>query len=189
MLKILNSAVVLDNQFVKITEETVRFPSGMIDNYYVVTSKSDRAMVCLINEDNKMLLIREYRHGCKDYVWQFPAGCIDNGESPEAAASRELMEETGIAVKDLCLEDWWYVSPPRMPDKIFIFTGKCHNTVIQDKIERNEIVVEREWFSLSELLKMLFRGEIKDPHTCVLILRFVGKYEMAKMDWEAAIQF
>ena len=47
-------------------------------------------------EDGDYLLCREFRFAVNDYVWEFPTGVIDGDESPEEAAKRELMEETGL---------------------------------------------------------------------------------------------
>ncbi|MCD8036331.1 MAG: NUDIX hydrolase [Clostridiales bacterium] len=49
-------------------------------------------------KDGRILLIREFRMGVNDYVWAFPAGLIDEGETPSQAAARELKEETGMDI-------------------------------------------------------------------------------------------
>ena len=56
---------------------------------------------------NKMVIIREYRVPLDDYEYGFPAGLVDNGESVEQAARRELKEETGLTVSRFIK-----VSPP-----------------------------------------------------------------------------
>lgn len=52
-------------------------------------------------EDGDLLMIREFRYPVNDYVWAFPAGLIDPGEDAEAAAVRELWEETGVNVDEI----------------------------------------------------------------------------------------
>lgn len=52
-------------------------------------------------DNGDILMIREYRYPLNDYVWAFPAGLIDSGEDYEAAAIRELKEETGVNVKQI----------------------------------------------------------------------------------------
>ena len=58
--------------------------------------------------DEKILLNREFRMAVNDYVYNFPAGLIDPGETPEIAAARELREETGLTL--LSIEDKLYDS-------------------------------------------------------------------------------
>ena len=48
-------------------------------------------------DDGRVVLIRQYRHSVRRVLWEFPAGSIDPGESPEAAAMRECEEETKLA--------------------------------------------------------------------------------------------
>lgn len=49
-------------------------------------------------KDDKVLLIREFRMGVNGYVWAFPAGLMEEGETPEQTAARELKEETGLDI-------------------------------------------------------------------------------------------
>ena len=58
--------------------------------------------------DEKILLNREFRMAVNDFVYNFPAGLIDPGETPEIAAARELREETGLTL--LSIEDKLYDS-------------------------------------------------------------------------------
>ena len=48
-------------------------------------------------DDGRVVLIRQYRHSVKRVLWEFPAGSVDPGEAPEAAALRECEEETKLA--------------------------------------------------------------------------------------------
>lgn len=65
---------------------------------------TDGVVIIMTDEnDEKILLNKEYRMAVADYVYNFPAGLIDSGETPETAAARELKEETGLDV--LCIED------------------------------------------------------------------------------------
>lgn len=65
---------------------------------------TDGVVIIMTDENNeKILLNREFRLSVADYVYNFPAGLIDEGESPEIAAARELKEETGLDI--ICIED------------------------------------------------------------------------------------
>jgi ADP-ribose pyrophosphatase len=54
-------------------------------------------MIVPVTADGRLVLVRQYRHNLKAHVIEFPAGTISEGEEPEAAALRELEEETGYA--------------------------------------------------------------------------------------------
>lgn len=68
--------------------------TGVRGNYYAIQSP-DWVLVVPVFEDS-FLLVRQYRHGCARITREFPGGAVEPGESPEAAAERELLEETGF---------------------------------------------------------------------------------------------
>lgn len=81
--------------WVKVFEDKVKLPSGrVVDNYYRV-GLLEYAMICGRREDGKILFLRQYRHALNKVVLALPAGSIEKGESPEIAAKREFLEETG----------------------------------------------------------------------------------------------
>jgi len=171
MLKILESTIVLDNHFVKITKEKVLLRNGVISDYYVVTSKADRVMVLPILSDGRIILVNEYRHGCRDYVWQLPAGCVDGEEPHEEAARRELLEETGYVAGKLVFLGSLYVSPPRMPDKMFAFIGYgCLPSEDPDYILERLEDVKAQIVDWETAVEMVMTNKIKDPHSCAIIL-------------------
>jgi ADP-ribose pyrophosphatase len=81
----------------KFVRELVQMPDGYrCDWYYVDTPPS--VMIVPLTSDGNLVLVRQYRHNLKAHVLEFPAGTISDGEEPEAAALRELEEETGYAL-------------------------------------------------------------------------------------------
>lgn len=168
MWKVLSSEEIVNNKYLKVTKERVRNAAGMIVDDYYITSKSDRAMVAAFNDNDEILIIREYRHGCRDYVWQLPAGCIDDGEAAHDAAKREFLEETGYEIESLHLLGSWYISSPRMPDKMFAFTANISRKQETNRKNTEEIIMK--WVSLEQAIEMVLKNQIKDPHSCTTIL-------------------
>jgi ADP-ribose pyrophosphatase len=81
----------------KFVRELVQMPDGYrCDWYYVDTPPS--VMIVPLTSDGNLVLVRQYRHNLKAHVLEFPAGTISDGEEPQAAALRELEEETGYAL-------------------------------------------------------------------------------------------
>ncbi|MGO4331201.1 NUDIX hydrolase [Cupriavidus sp. 2TAF22] len=72
-----------------------RHDGSIIDPYYVI-SGADWVNIMPLTKKGRVLLIREYRHGYGDVLIGLPGGLIDKGETPDAAAVRELREETGL---------------------------------------------------------------------------------------------
>lgn len=169
MWKVLSSEEIVNNQYLKVTKERIRNAAGVIVDDYYITSKSDCAMVAALNKNDEILIIREYRHGCRDYVWKLPAGGVNDGESAHDAARRELLEETGYEVESLRLLASWYVSSDRMPDRIFAFVGDvlCMKSLpVQEDTE--EITVK--WVSLEDAVDMVLKNRIRSLESCAIIL-------------------
>lgn len=81
--------------FIEVSVQTVELPDGrLIDDFYQIAMPD---YVCVFAEtgDGKLLVLRSYRHGVRKVCLNFPGGRINAGETPEAAAVRELLEETG----------------------------------------------------------------------------------------------
>ncbi|MFC2085978.1 NUDIX hydrolase [Bacteroidota bacterium] len=88
----------------------VRLPDGHeLEEYHVLEYPDWVCVVCL-TEDNRLVLVEQYRYGIDDQTMEFPGGAIDVGEDPEEAARRELLEETGY------LADRWSFIGKSAPD-------------------------------------------------------------------------
>lgn len=83
------------NRFMTFVEEDIRDPAGRLYTYYQLESKWDAVLVLPVLPDGRLVLERIYRHPYRRWFLEFPAGGIEPGESPLAAAARELEEETG----------------------------------------------------------------------------------------------
>ncbi len=79
----------------EVWREQVRLPDGrVIPDYYKLVAP-DTTVVVAMTPEEKVVVLRQYKHGVGATVWSLPAGFCDNGESPLDCARRELLEETG----------------------------------------------------------------------------------------------
>lgn len=82
--------------------------------------------VCILPVKNgKIIMQRQYRYPVRSWQWEFPGGFIDEGESPEEAAIRELKEETGFGVKHIQDLGSFYPSFGSTNEKIHLFFAEC----------------------------------------------------------------
>lgn len=84
-----------DNPRFAVWDDTLATPEGRHEHSYTVRSHADMVMVIPRYDDGSLLLEHIYRHPYRQRLWEFPAGAIVPGEHAEAAAARELAEETG----------------------------------------------------------------------------------------------
>ena len=83
------------NKFMTVVEEDICDPAGKPYTYHFVEATWDAVLVLPLLADGRLVLERIYRHPYRQYLLEFPAGGINHGENPLAAAARELEEETG----------------------------------------------------------------------------------------------
>ena len=119
--------------------------------------KKDADAVILIMEDEsgeKILLNREFRMATGRWVYNFPAGLIDEGETAETAARRELREETGLEI--LRIDQWWgtcYSAIGFSNERNACCVGVAGGTFSKSSSVQEEI--EPGWFTKQEVLELL----------------------------------
>jgi len=153
---------------ITVNVETVRLPNGQVDDLEIVHHPGGAAAVALDTEE-RVCLLRQYRHAAGGYVWELPAGKLEPHEPPLETARRELIEEAGV-----CAADWFSLgtslsSPGVFDEAIYLFLA-CGLEVVASAPESNE-VFEVHWLSLSEACDRVLRGEITDSKTAIGLLR------------------
>ena len=93
----LHSEIVIDSPHMRVRSDRVALPNGIELGPYYVRESRGFAVVFAVTPDERVLLVRQYKHGAGAFVLELPAGGIDADETPAACARRELLEETGYA--------------------------------------------------------------------------------------------
>ncbi|HDL85218.1 MAG TPA: NUDIX hydrolase [Candidatus Acetothermia bacterium] len=117
--------------------------------------------------DDRILLVKEYRHPVEDHLWEIPAGLIEPDESPLIAARRELREETGYEAEGWEKRVSFFTSPGFTDEVVTLYEARGLSAVADP--DPHEIETCRA-FSLSELTGMIEDGTLRDAKTILAIL-------------------
>ena len=118
-------------------------------------------------EEGKVLLVRQYRYAYGESLYEIPAGKLDVGEEPMAAAARELEEEAGIKAERLELLHIDYPSPGYTNEKIYIYRA-YNGQKTAAHLDEGEFL-DVEYIPVERVREMLKKGEIKDGKTAIAL--------------------
>lgn len=155
-------------KIVRLTLETVLLPNGATAELEVVHHPGGAAVVALDGE-NRVCLLRQYRHAVGGWLWELPAGKLDNGEAPLLCAQRELEEEAGMQAADWQSLGKIISSPGVFTEMVHLFLARALTTV-PTRTEEHE-VIEVHWLPWAEAMRMAQAGEIEDAKTLAGLLR------------------
>jgi len=111
----------------------------------------------------KIVLIRQYRYPIDTWLWEIPAGLLEQNETPDDCAARELTEETGYKARNLNLLATLHSSPGFSDEVLYLFFAD--NLKLGKPKPDPEESIEVKIFSILEVLEMISRGEITDSKT------------------------
>lgn len=97
----LSSEKVYSDRWFQARADSCRFPDGRIIEPYYVVELPNWANVFVVTKDDKVVMVRQYRYPVDQVTYELPGGVIDKDEDPQAAAIREMQEETGYHSNDV----------------------------------------------------------------------------------------
>lgn len=121
--KTTSSKYIVHDRWLKLRADSCTTPTGHEINPFYVMEYPDWASCLVLSDDNEATLLRHYRHGIDAYVLELVALTIDNGETPETAARRELEEEIGLVNAEVHLVGTSYPNPAMLTNKHFSFVA------------------------------------------------------------------
>jgi len=163
--RVISSKVVYRGPVFRVTSDEVIEPGGVRARRDIIRHGGS-VVILAVDEhqrQQRVLLVRQYRHAVEDYLWELPAGRVDEGEKEPAAAKRELLEETGYRADEWKRALKFYVSPGFLDETMAIYLARgLHRGAAQP--EEDEIIQKR-MFPLPSALRMIESGRIRDAKT------------------------
>lgn len=169
-LRVLSRRTVFRGKVFQVSSDEVVEPSGVRARRDIVRHPGS-VVVLAVDESRKeprVLLEYQYRYAADSFLWELPAGRVDEGESELAAAKRELIEETGYQAEEWQLAFKYYASPGFVDETMAIYVARQLRRG-KSQPEEDESIRKR-LVSLSDAIRMVARGTIRDGKTIAGVL-------------------
>lgn len=164
-----SSELVFEGKVWDIRRDTFGYNGAGIVREYV--DHTGAVAVLALDDQNRVLLIKQYRHPVRMREWEIPAGLLDvTGEDPLAAAKRELAEEADISATDWNVLAEFYTSPGGSNEAIRIYLAR--GIAELDAFERidEEADIELRWVPLDECVDAVLDRRIQNPSLVIALL-------------------
>jgi len=151
--------------------------TGQSHDFYVLESQ-DWVNVIPLTPAGEVVLIRQYRHGIRENTLEIPGGLVENGDTPEAAASRELAEETGYKEGEMEYLGFVYPNPAILNNRCHTFLARdvfLNGTQEQDEKEDIEVLLR----PLSEVPQLIKENRITHALVLAAFYRFFMEREIS----------
>jgi len=158
--------------------DTMQIPNGNIAVWDFIGHKGAAAVVA-VQDDGKLLMVRQYRNALERDTLEIPAGGLDYvGEPTVEAAARELCEETGYRSHNVEFLVSIYTTVAFCNEKIDIYLAR--DLVPGEQHLDEDEVIRVEAYELEELMDMIYSGKMQDSKTICGILAYAQKYARAQ---------
>jgi 8-oxo-dGTP pyrophosphatase MutT (NUDIX family) len=153
---------------ITVTTDDVILPNGHRAQLELVHHPGGAVIVAL-DAEQRVCLLRQYRHAAGDWLWELPAGKLEPHEPPLATAQRELQEEGGVIARQWSSLGQCYSSPGVFNEILHFFLATDLESV-GHQAEASE-VFEIHWRPLQEVCRLALNGDLQDSKTALGVLR------------------
>lgn len=180
--KIISSNYLVKDQWLTLRADKCETKDGLtIDPFYVLEA-NDWVHVVGFNENQQMLLVKQYRHGVCKIGTEIPTGVMDDTDNtPLDGAKRELLEETGCEAEDFVYLGSMHANPARQTNRVHTFLAKGVKQIAEQKLDETEDI-EFGFFDIESVMELIDQGEFTQSlhiASIFLTLRYCGLLEKA----------
>jgi ADP-ribose pyrophosphatase len=168
--KILKSEMVYQGKVFGVRRDEVQEPGGFRATREVITHPGSVVVLPVVGS-GRIVMIRQYRHATRQYLWELVAGRIDGGETVKEAAARELLEETGYRAKRFTEFMDVFPTPGFLEERMHILLAEG---LMKGKAqpEEDEKIISR-LYGVKELKRMMRTGKLRDAKSIAGILYYL----------------
>ena len=179
--KILSSEYLFKDRWFSVRKDRCETPDGKIVDPYFVYEFPTWVAALPITEDNKVVMVKQYRHAIEQISLEIPGGCVDDTDKNfEDAVSRELLEETGYSFKKFDYLGKISSNPSTNNNWMHMFLATGGIKTQEQKLDHNE-EIDVELYSIDEVKNLIKENKIpQSMHVACMLYGFqkLGKLEL-----------
>lgn len=153
---------IFSGKLLKFYIKSERLPNGYLATFEMIKHPGAALIIPFLSKD-KVIMLRQLRPVINSYIYELPAGTLDENESPLACARREIIEETGYSAKKVTLLGKIYPVPGYSTENIAIF--KAEGLKEKPRVAEKDEVIESKIFNKSEVRRLFRNGKMVDAKT------------------------
>jgi 8-oxo-dGTP pyrophosphatase MutT (NUDIX family) len=163
--KTLSSTYIHKGPWATLRADKCEMPNGTIVDEYYVLEYPDWANAVAVTEDNKVILVRQYRQAAGVIALEIPGGVIENDEDPETGMRRELLEETGYEFDKIELISTIYPNPATSNNLTYCYLATGGKKVQEQSLDEHEEIIIEE-YTIPEIKQLLADNKITQALHC-----------------------
>jgi ADP-ribose diphosphatase len=163
---------IYEGRVIQVSVDTVELPNGHRLPLEIVRHPGGAAIVAIDAQD-RVCLLRQYRHAAGGFIYELPAGKLEPDEPPDVTARRELAEEAAVEAAEWTPLGAYFSSPGVFTEVIHLYLATGLSPALAAP-EAGE-VFELEWWPLSQAVERARSGELSDGKTIIGILRAAAR--------------
>ena len=168
--KVLSSEMIYQGRVFGLRRDEVLEPSGLRTTREVIAHPGS-VVVLPVLPDGRIVMVRQYRHATRQYLWELVAGRKEPEETPKQGAARELLEETGYRAKRFKVFLDVFPTPGFLEERMYLLLAEGL-TAGEAQPEEDE-KIEVQAYRMNELKQMIKSGRLRDAKSIAGILYYL----------------
>jgi 8-oxo-dGTP pyrophosphatase MutT (NUDIX family) len=177
--RVVRSRTLVKDRWIDLRADDCLTPAGRDISPFYVLSYPDWVHVVAVTPDERLVLVRQYRHGVGEMVLELPGGMMDaTDDLPEQAARRELAEESGYRSDDWQLISSLYPNPASQTNRLHAFLARDAVADVAPALDAGEEGMQHCTLPLDEVLAGLrsgLLGQSLQVSSVLLALMMIGR--------------
>jgi ADP-ribose pyrophosphatase len=174
--KVRSSKLIYQGRTILVRQDEIELAPTQLIRRDVISHPGATAIVPITSAsvsdaETKLILVRQYRHATREFLWEIPAGTLEPGEDILACAQRELLEETGLRSSVWQKLHVFYPAPGFCDEKMHLYAAFSVNSADTSLVKPpDDEAIESRSFTLLEIESMIKEGQIRDAKSLVGLL-------------------